>query len=97
VRENLLGYNGAINDLKYLTHRSPDAIEYLLNEFSPNQCDIEEFYRAHSISKTRVCFEEFTQSPTWHGKNVLKVAGLARYLVLSQISEENITAGLNLY
>lgn len=97
MRANLLGYRGAINDLKYLTHRSPDAIEYLLNEFTPNQCDIEEFYRVHSISKTKVCFEEFTQAPTWHGKNVLKVAGLARYLVLSQISEENITAGLNLY
>lgn len=97
MRANLLGYNGAINDLKFLTHRSPDAIEYLLNEFSPNQHDIEEFYRTHSISKTRVYFEEFTQAPTWHNKNVLKVAGLARYLVLSQISEENITAGLNIY
>lgn len=97
MRTNLLGYKGAINDLKFLTHRSPDAIEYLLNEFSPNQCDIEEFYKAHSISKTNVSFADVTHTPTWHNKDVLKVAGLARYLVLSQISENNIKAGLNLY
>ncbi len=97
IKARLVGHYGKSSDLKYLITRSPDAIEYLFNKFSPNQSDIEGFYRAHLISKSRVCFEEFTQAPTWNDKSSQKVASLARYLVLSQISNENVIAGLNLY
>jgi glycosyltransferase involved in cell wall biosynthesis len=97
VKARLYGYHGKSNDLRYLIYRSADAIGYLLNDISRNAIEIEEFYEQNGISKTRVCFEELTNSPTWRKRDAYKVAGLARYLILSQISSENLIAGLNLY
>jgi glycosyltransferase involved in cell wall biosynthesis len=97
VKARLYGYHGKSNDLRYLIYRSSDAIEYLLNDISRNAIEVEEFYEQNGISKTRVCFEELSNSPTWRKRDAYKVAGLARYLILSQISSENLIAGLNLY
>lgn len=97
IRAQLQGHHRGNNDLKYLIYRSPDVFEYLLNDISPNTSDIEDFYKHFDISKTRINFEELNQPLPWGRKNVHKVAGLARYLVLSQISNDNIVAGLNLY
>ena len=72
-------------------------IEYLLNGSLESPDDIAEFFEQNNISKTRICFEELTNPPTWSNKDANKIASLARYLVLSQISNENVISGLNLY
>jgi len=97
VKVRLLGYQGSSKDLAYLISRSPDAIDYLLRDFSNSDNGIDYFYKFNGISKIKICFGKTNNSPNWNYKSAHKVAGLARYLVLSQISNENVIAGLNLY
>jgi glycosyltransferase involved in cell wall biosynthesis len=96
-KAKLYGYKGDNKDLKYLVYRSSDAIEYLLKDFAQSSQDIDEFLEQNNISKTGICFDESAKSQTWNDEGANKVASLARYLVLSQISIENVFAGLNLY
>jgi len=96
-RAKLYGYKGDNKDLKYLVYRSSDAIEYLLKDFAQSSQHIGEFLEQNNISKTGICFDESAKSQTWNDESANKVASLARYLVLSQISNENVFAGLNLY
>jgi glycosyltransferase involved in cell wall biosynthesis len=97
IKARLVGHYGKSNDLKYLITRSPDAIGYLFRDFSSGTNDLETFYLQNGVSKVMISLENSAGSPTWNDKSSQKVASLARYLVLSQISNENVIAGLNLY